>query len=411
MDAPMELLVYSIGSLPPLLDLLEAHERILSHVEPAQAMRAIGLAALACKLLLRLWQHPACTDYIRDRSFGVVLRIFELRHELFGLQIEHEKICTGNEAWLLPDVIALVEHAQETDDFPPDIYRLLARACPLYALTSLMQSSEQPSSFLRWVLYEAGRELRCLLDIVDWMVDTRSEDPTQLRRVRSVLIGLRPHSACLPQKIVGNSTFWEAKPLTPEKQGPLRHSYLLIGLLFGWSRLADVFRDLSARRCWPAPASQAVQGLILLDPTPRKIVRLLRYLPTTLDDDWTADAYYTSADLRAWASALGACGRAVATYPMLVDSAELVCRKLTHLGDHLRSRHLKHGAPPIDPMLSVIVSRELAGILRLQSRLIPAQSTLLRAYVEQTETWLTEDPAVRAWTAMDGVRNVLPDLQ
>ena len=76
------MLVPQLQQVAVMIGLLESTKLLLEYVSSDDCAAEKALATLMCILLGRIWQHPDCTDQLRDHSFRLALEIFRLRREV-----------------------------------------------------------------------------------------------------------------------------------------------------------------------------------------------------------------------------------------------------------------------------------------------------------------------------------------
>ena len=375
-------------------DLLETAECLCCHIRRTGDRRPTGLAAVACRALLQHWRDPGVGQCARDLGFASVLRIFEYRHELFGLRFSDDAVSSRFSAALVPDVLRLHAHARTTATAPPILYRLLARACPLHQLFALAPVGDDFPRLLGAILHEASKELRPHLEALDQALDASLPPPVVPAGARAVLQHLRGLDARLPQEYGRAYPPWV---ISYGLHGSPTHSHLLYGLLFGWAAFTDLLRT-AGWRFWPRPVSRAVAALALLTPDPPSIDRLLHTLSGWTATDRPIDTRSLVGDLQALVTALTICGRALAIDPGQHSATGWVCDLLAAVG--VDSLHPATAATPADLRLHHAATCGLLQILDLRPSLARSSAATIRSYVQTSEASLRDMPLVRAWDSL-----------
>ena len=309
-------------------DLLETAECLCSYIRRTGDRRPTGIAAVACRTLLQHWRDPRVGSSSRDLGFASVLRVFEYRHELFGLRFSEEAVSSRFSAALAPDVLRLHAHARATDCTPPFLYHLLARACPFQQLLQLTPAGEDFRLLLGAILHESSKELCQHLEALDQTLDA-TPAPLQVPAAAStVLQHLRTLDASLPRE---HSRSYPPWVITYGLHGSPTHSHLLYGLLFGWAAFTDLI-STAGWGFWPAPVSRAVASLALLLPDPPSISRLVLTLPVWTEAARPVDVNSSVSDFHALVMTLTVCGRALAQEPCQMGATGHACDLLAVIG-------------------------------------------------------------------------------
>ena len=381
-------------------DLLETAECLCCHIRRSGDRRPTGLAAVACRTLLQHWRDPRVGESSRNLGFASVLRVFEYRHELFGLRFGGDEVSTRFSAALSPDVLRLHAHARATAMAPPVLYRLLARACTFHQLFSLAPVGEDFPRLLGAILHEASKELRPHLEALDQALDASPPLLVVPAGTRAVLQRLRELDSSLPLAYKREYPPWI---ISYGLHGSPTHSHLLYGLLFGWAAFTELL-STAGWRFWPRPIARAVAALALLIPDPPSINRLLHTPSGWTEAERPIDTNSSVGDFQALVTALTICGQALALDPGQQSATSRVCDLLAVIG--VDSLQPATAATPLDLRLHHAATCGLLHILDLRPGLARWSAAMIRSYVQTSEAALRETPIIRAWDSLQVLHRV-----